>query len=211
MQRPLRCCQASELMPAPSVTAPYDGMRPGPPSAPNDHVPVRDTSELLLRPATAGDALCLSVLAMQVFLDTYATEGIRPAIAREVLAAYSEQSFLNALSSAGTHIELAELHGHLIGFAQVTLAAAHALAPEGKQAELLRLYVQEPFTGANVGTRLLAKAEQIAAEWGASVLWLTPWVHNHRALAFYARRGYTDFGLTHFTFEGESHANRVLV
>ena len=38
-----------------------------------------------LRPATADDALCLGVLAMQVFLDTYATEGIRPPIAREAL------------------------------------------------------------------------------------------------------------------------------
>ena len=38
-----------------------------------------------LRPATADDALCLGVLAMQVFLDTYATDGIRPPIAREAL------------------------------------------------------------------------------------------------------------------------------
>ena len=38
-------------------------------------------SPIQLRPATADDALCLGVLATQVFLDTYATGGIRPQIA----------------------------------------------------------------------------------------------------------------------------------
>ena len=162
-----------------------------------------------LRPAEPGDALCLSVLAMQVFLDTYATEGIRPEIAREVLSGYSESSFATAISDPQSRLWVAERIGHLIGFAQVTLGATHQLAPAGKQAELLRLYVQEPFTGKKVGYRLLAQAEQLAYEAGASVLWLTPWVHNHRALAFYLRRGYQDFGLTHFVFEGESPENRV--
>ena len=98
----------------------------------------------------------------------------------------------------------------MVGFAHVTLFACHELAPSGVQAELLRLYVQEPFTGVKVGTKLLAEAENLATSAGATVIWLTPWVHNHRALAFYARRGYRDFGLTYFTFEGESHENRVL-
>jgi GNAT superfamily N-acetyltransferase len=167
-------------------------------------------SGLALRDALPEDALCLSVLAMQVFLDTYATDGIRPELAREVLASYSQTVFSKAIAHRGSRIVIAELRGHVIGFAQVTLSATHELAPAGVQAELLRLYVQEPFTGAKVGTQLLARAEDIAASAGASVLWLTPWVHNHGALAFYSRRDYEDYGLTYFTFEGESHENRVL-
>ena len=163
----------------------------------------------VLRAARPDDTLCLSVLAMQVFLDTYATDGIRPQIAREVLSAYSEASFSAAIAAANSHIEVAEIRGHLVGFAQLTFNAGHSLAPAGTPAELLRLYVQEPFTGAKLGTQLLGRAEDIARQRGATVLWLTPWVHNHRALAFYRRRAYTDYGLTYFTFEGESHENRV--
>jgi len=164
---------------------------------------------LHLRDATSADALCLSVLAIQVFLDTYATEGIREALAREVMSTYSESEFLRHLANPDTRLVLAESAGHLVGFAQVHLGAVHALAPAGAQSELLRLYVQEPFTGHGVGTRLLHEAESLAARAGSSVLWLTPWVHNHRARAFYARRGYVDHGVTHFVFEGESHENRV--
>lgn len=169
-------------------------------------VPVHD---LVLRPASAEDALCLSVLAQQVFLDTYATQGIRPAIAREVLACYSERAFAEAIASEGARFAVAELSGHHVGFAQVTVGARHELVLGDAQSRLLRLYIQEPFTGQRVGTRLLAEAESLAASAGSQVLWLTTWVHNHRALAFYGRRGYEDLGLTYFTFEGESHENRV--
>lgn len=44
--------------------------------------------EPIVRAAQPGDALCLSVLAMHVFLDTCATQGVRPALAREARACY---------------------------------------------------------------------------------------------------------------------------
>ena len=41
---------------------------------------------IIFRPATPADALCLGVLSTQVFLDTYATQGVSPSLAREALA-----------------------------------------------------------------------------------------------------------------------------
>lgn len=40
-------------------------------------------SEVRVRLANTADAPCLSALATQVFFETYATSGIRPALARE--------------------------------------------------------------------------------------------------------------------------------
>lgn len=171
--------------------------------------PRPDPGGLRLRAARADDALCLGVLGLQVFLDTYATAGIRPTVAREVLHTFSTAAMQQALADPAARIEVAELDGHLAGFAHVTLGAREPLAPAGEQAELLRLYVQEPFTGQGVGTRLLHAAESLAVRAGAAVLWLTPWVHNHRAIAFYRARGYADHGLSWYRFEGEAHENRV--
>jgi len=169
-----------------------------------------DPSLTSLRAARPEDSLCLGVLATQVFLGTYATTGIRPTLAREVLGAFSTAAFAAWLERADTLIHVAEHEGHLIGFAHVTLGAPQEQAPPGVQAELLRLYVQEPFTGQRVGRALLLLAEQTAAQAGATVLWLSPWVHNQRALAFYASQGYADHGSTWFTMEDEAHENRVL-
>ena len=167
------------------------------------------TAELCLRAARAGDALCLGVLATQVFLDTYATGGIRPAVAREVLAAFSTEAMAQAIAQGSQRIVVAEIDDHLVGFSQLTLDASQPLAPPGRAAELFRLYVQEPFTSRGIGSRLLHEAEANAASHGATVLWLTPWVHNTRALRFYAHHGYADHGPTLFHIEGETHENRV--
>lgn len=169
-----------------------------------------DPSQVTIRAAVANDALCLGVLATQVWLDTYATEGIRPPIAREVLASFSTERFAQWLADPSVRVQVAEHAGHLVGFNQLHLSATHELAPAGRQCELYRLYVQEAFTRCGIGRALLRSAEMLAAQQGADVLWLTPWVHNRRALAFYAACGYDDHGLTWFRFEGESHENRVL-
>jgi GNAT superfamily N-acetyltransferase len=93
---------------------------------------------------------------------------------------------------------------------QVTPGAAHDCVTSAAPAELDRLYVQEPYTGHGVGRALLQAAEACASDAGAADLWLTPWVHNHRALRFYARCGYADCGTEWFHMHGEQHENRVL-
>jgi diamine N-acetyltransferase len=167
--------------------------------------------DITLRAAGVDDAACLGVLATQVFLDTYATQGIRSAIAREVLSAFSTATMHALIEAPSTALCVAERAGHLIGFAQWSLGTPQALVQTPRPAELDRLYVQEPFTRAGVGSALLRQAEAAAAHSGCTALWLSPWVHNARALAFYARHGYTDLGLTTFVMDGEAIDNRVLV
>lgn len=164
----------------------------------------------LLRRATIDDALCIGVLGTQVFLDTYAKQGIRPALAREVLATFATDACRAAIGASGSIVHVAEIDGHLVGFGHMVLGARHELAPAGVQAELVRLYVQERFTGQGIGSALLGEAERGAAAAGSTVLWLTPWAYNDRALRFYASHGYADFGRTWFRFEGEAHENRLM-
>lgn len=170
----------------------------------------RDINAITLRPARPDDALCLGVLATQVFLDTYATDGIRPAIAAQVRQSFSTEAFSTLLARENTRILVAEDAGHLVGFAQVTLGTAQACVPSAAPAELDRLYVQEPYTGRGLGRALLHAAEACVSDAGATDLWLTPWVHNLRALHFYAKCGYADCGAEWFHMQGEQHENRVL-
>jgi hypothetical protein len=72
--------------------------------------------DMLIRDARPEDALCIGVLGMQVFLDTYATEGIRDSIAAEALQAFSRQTISALIAQPGTAIIVAEANGHLVGF-----------------------------------------------------------------------------------------------
>lgn len=165
--------------------------------------------EVSLRDADAADALCIGVLATQVFLDTYATGGIRPNIAREVLEQLSTPAVEAMIRASGARFILAERARHLIGFVQLQLGATHPALDAPHAVEIVRLYAQQRFAGQGVGTRLLEHAEALAAAAHATHAWLTAWSGNHRALAFYARRGYADVGATMYAFQGEEFENRV--
>lgn len=166
-------------------------------------------SAIIIRTATAQDALCIGVLGMQVFLDTYATQGIRRSIADEVLQAFVPDTIAALLAEPGTSLMVAESNHHLVGFAQVKLNARHPMIEASNVAELQRLYVQERFTGLGIGYQLLQAAEHRAVLGGAALLWATVWVGNERALGFYPRSGYELLGSPIHTFQGETHGNRL--
>jgi len=169
-------------------------------------------AEITCRMAVQRDVLSLSVLATQVFLDTYATQGIRPAIAREARQLLSEEAFAALLADPRRGLLVAELADHLLGFAQLTHGQTHALLPsEARAAELNRLYVQRPFLGKGIGKELLSRAEALAAAHGAEILWLTAWTGNTHALRFYEARGYQDAGGSTYTFEEDTYETRVFL
>lgn len=173
-------------------------------------MPVNPAPAVSLRVAEAEDALCIGVLGTQVFLDTYAPDGIRPTLAREVLEHFSTDAIAARLAHPASTFLVAEAGGLMQGFVQITRGATHALLPPGGAVELDRLYVLARFGGRGIGTLLLRHAEVLAAIQGATTLWLTAWVGNHHALAFYARRGFTDAGATMYRFQDEQYENRVL-
>lgn len=158
-----------------------------------------------LRAGSADDAVTIAALATQVFLDTYATGGVRPDLAREAFNVYSVQAFAARLAQADRQFVLAVRHEAVLGFAEVM--GTHARAPAGKVTgtELVRLYVQPQAQGEGIGRLLIAHAERLAK----SALWLTVWDGNVGALAFYRRMGYVDVGATTYSFEGNTYGNRV--
>lgn len=167
--------------------------------------------EPTFRPATEDDALCISVLAAQVFVDTYATHGIREAIARHVTEELSVSATAASIANSDHRFIVAEIAHHLVGFVQVRLRAESSAVSSSNAVEVAHLYVLERFASRGVGTSLLARAEALAAAQGAQHIWLTTWIGNTRALAFYPRRGYTEYGPATYVFQGESVENRLFV
>lgn len=131
--------------------------------------------ECQYRLGASSDALCVGVLATQVFLDTYATEGIRPELAREVLASYSPQAFAGRLAASSAVFVLAEAAGGLVAFAEMHGDSPCPAGVVATRVELVRLYVQPSFQRHRIGTSLLSKAEEHARAAGAQALWLSAW------------------------------------
>ena len=159
-----------------------------------------------LRPARPTDAAALAGLALQVFLDTYCTNGLRADLTAEALATGDPARWRSELVDPQRRCLLLahEVDGeaHCTGLAMLRLDAG--------QAELERLYLHPRFQRQGLGRRLLSAAEAAASTAGVHQLWLDCWAGNTRALAFYAACGYADQGESHYEFGGRRYANRRL-
>ena len=165
-------------------------------------------AETELRFAVHSDALCLSALATQVFFDTYATNGINSDLANEARENYSEVAFAGRLASPEVQITVVEAEGNLIGFIDVQSKSACPV-PEIVGPEILRLYIQAPFQNQGIGKKLLNRIEQQSLEQGAKAIWLTAWVNNTKAVAFYSLVGYKNVGATRYIINGIGYENYV--
>lgn len=162
----------------------------------------------IVRTATAGDAVVLSALAIEVWLDTYAAEGITTAFARHVLTEYSPDAMLAALRSGDTKLFLCHAGEQVLGYARLRRTDA-GLSAHGS-AELGTLYVRRHHTGQGVGSLLLRRVEQAAHARGHRQICATVNSANRRALGFYARSGWHEVGSWLFRFEGLDVPNVVL-
>lgn len=173
-------------------------------SPPSSHEPV-------LRNATAADTQNLAALAIQVWLHTYATNGIRCAISQYVLTEFTAEAFAQKLNDSSVRLLVAEVNEHLVAYALVKLDAT-CPTDVSATAELETLYVQEHFTSIGLGSKLLSLCQGIVRERAiGSRLWLTANAQNKRALAFYTKRHFVQAGTIPFRFGGESHLNHVLI
>ena len=172
-------------------------------------MPSGPSSTVEYRIGAPEDVLSVSVAATHVFLDTYATEGLRPVLAREASSVYSAEAFLSRLHDSATTFILAESSDHLLGFAEFTRGRPCPCAAAEFGIELVRLYVLPIAQGKGLGRSLLHRAESFLAAESASGLWLAAWSGNHRALSFYPAVGYEPVGLTNYIIEGQAYENQV--
>lgn len=163
----------------------------------------------VFRRAVPADALTLSVLATQVFLDTYATRGIGTDLAREATSVYARAVFEARLADSNVEIIVATAADHLLGFVDIAVVSACPVT-EVTGAEVFRLYVQRPFLRQGMGRSLIQAAEQVARRHDQPALWLTAWAGNTNALGFYKALGYDDVGAAEYVIEGQAYENRVL-
>ena len=77
-----------------------------------------------VRPGRHEDTKTLSALAIQVWLHTYATEGVSSVIASYVLSEFTPERFAALLSESSSGVFVAEHGKHLLGYAVVRASAA---------------------------------------------------------------------------------------
>lgn len=163
----------------------------------------------MIRIAEVSDSSDIAALSIQVWLDTYAKQGIRKSISQYVLNEFTEKNIECKLISENEVYFVAIEDDHLVGYVSLNISATCPVI-DNKIPELDRLYIQENFTGNGVGSKLLKYALSFCNSSGHEQLWLTVFHENIRALKFYEKHAFKEIGLTYFELENEKHKNHIL-
>ncbi|THB79036.1 MAG: GNAT family N-acetyltransferase [Desulfobacteraceae bacterium] len=159
----------------------------------------------MIRDMRIDDCKNLAALSIQVWLDTYAREGIRTEFSEFVLSCFTPAYFEEILESCNRHLLVCEIKDHLVGYVSMDTD------PERPDtscigAEIVTLYIIHAFHRRGLGSQLVRSARERCGP----RLWLTAWIHNDPAIRFYESIGFKRVGRTWFDLMGEQHENLIL-
>ena len=160
---------------------------------------------MLIREINDTDYKNLSALAIQVWLHTYAKDGVRKEYSDYVLSKFTPDYFRDIHKAGSKTIYVALEYDHLVGFITVDMNSVPSEI-EFQGNEIVTLYIQEYFQGKGIGKKLIEKAVQELK----SSLWLSTWIHNTNAIEFYKHFGFNISGTTYFHLGDEKHENYIL-
>jgi diamine N-acetyltransferase len=159
--------------------------------------------------ATIADINVISALSMEVWLDTYALDGVTKEFAAHVLDEYSPQSISEQLAKEQNRFLVCRNSKGVQGYVKLNLNA-EPLSPSCGRVELETLYVRRHHHRLGLGKSLFEAAIQIAGPAARAAIFLTVYQGNSNAIAFYKSQGMRIAGEWTFEFEGGSVPNLIM-
>lgn len=143
---------------------------------------------------TETQLLELQKISRQTFYEAFS-----PVNSEEDMAMYLEHSLsiekLSAeLSNENTEFYFAQLNDQVIGYLKLNTNDAQTDLQDEQALEVERIYLLIEYASKGVGQLLMEKAYQVAQLKKAEYIWLGVWEHNTKAIQFYKRNGFCEFG-----------------
>ncbi len=136
----------------------------------------------------------LSRFARDLYRDTFASLNTSETMDAYLREAFAEGKLLAELNEPHSVFYLVTIDGKLAAYLKLNEPPAQSDLNEPGTLEIERVYVDKEHQGKGLGRRMLGYAESTAQRRGHSAVWLGVWEKNHRAIAFYRKRGYAEAG-----------------
>jgi len=152
------------------------------------------TDGLIIRKCRYRDLDILKQLSEATFVETF-SEGN----SKEDMEAYLEQNFNEArlteeLGNPSSLFFLVLLHDSPAAYMKVNFDAAQTEDGYGNTLEIQRIYVLNGFKSLHIGSMLVQMAVSLAEGLKLDSVWLGVWEKNYRAIEFYKKQGFVQFG-----------------
>ena len=153
------------------------------------------TENITIRHAAARDNVLLAEFGAQTFRDSYPSEISPQDMADYLASAFSPLKQAAELAQPGTLFLIAESQGRAAAYAMLREGSPPIYLPAGDHPiELVRIYAQRSWIGKGLGANLMQACLVEARNRGCDIIWLGVWEKNPRAITFYHKWGFKEFG-----------------
>lgn len=166
--------------------------------------------DVIIQKVTIADADVLLTFSRKTFYDSFAH--LNDAANMEVYAsaAFTLQKIQDELNTPGSEFYFSIFNDQVTGYLKINFGAAQTELNHPHSLEVERIYVSAEHHGKKIGHKLLNFALQTAKDKGLNFVWLGVWEHNHKALSFYEKHGFTTFGSHPFMLGNDKQTDLLM-
>jgi diamine N-acetyltransferase len=137
----------------------------------------------------------LREISIATFHETFSDSNTAENMDQYILDYLSEERLTAELSNPESEFYFVKNEaGELMAYLKLNRGAAQTEPQPDTYLEVERIYVLEQYQGLKIGKQLMEFAFQRAEEINSEAVWLGVWEHNTKAISFYTRIGFTQFG-----------------
>jgi ribosomal protein S18 acetylase RimI-like enzyme len=167
-------------------------------------------NKIIITLATIKDAVPLTELGIRTFTDTFSKDNKKEDMDKYVSTEMNLDKITSELRDARNVFFLAYNNSVLSGYAKVRTIEIPIELTDHKPLEIERIYVRKEYQGSKVGAALMQQCIDHALSNNCDVIWLGVWELNHKAVNFYKRWGFEQFGSHPFVL-GDDHQTDILM
>lgn len=144
--------------------------------------------------ATKKDAALIADMSRKTFYDSFAADNTQEDMDKFLNEQFTREKLIEEVGAPGNIFLLAYDGDEAVGYARMRETPNPVLPDGGPAIEIARIYAVQKSIGKGVGSALMQQCIEKAKELKVRLIWLGVWEKNYKAIAFYSKWGFEQFG-----------------
>ncbi|MGG5207627.1 GNAT family N-acetyltransferase [Chryseobacterium sp. MIQD13] len=167
-------------------------------------------ASIIINKSTTEDLEIIQNLGRQTFYETFAESNSEGAMKTYLDKSFSTEKVRSELNNPDSYFFIAWEEDIPVGYLKLNSGPAQTELQDDTSLEIERIYVKKSHHGQKVGQLLYDKAMEVAQSLNKNYLWLGVWEKNLRALSFYRKNGFEEFGSHTFTLGDDDQTDLMM-
>ena len=157
-----------------------------------------------------ADLAQLREISISTFVDSFGQENAPENMERYINKSFNHERLSAELSNLESTFYFVRLENEVAGYLKINWGEAQTEQIADNALEIERIYVRQLHQGKEIGKALMNQALDVARKREKSIIWLGVWDQNYKAIDFYRRIGFEEFGSHPFYLGSELQTDLLL-